>query len=197
YHGTEILTENKYEWQSYTPYLQGWAKMELENISAKAKTKGITSCVYNCPEILTNSSSIFQGVEIPLYPLLKALEIESSKHEKTQKLFANCKDKLQEGRDFNELFQVTTQFYKNYNIKSLDQFKDWPQHSTQDQLESLLKHSEELIALHKDPKDLVTFLLSEVVFQCCGYIMFFDSWKPQNAASWIGHDLIAKIYPKL
>ena len=30
YHGTEVLTGNTYRWQSYSPYLQGFAKLELE-----------------------------------------------------------------------------------------------------------------------------------------------------------------------
>lgn len=197
YHGTEILTEDKYEWQTYAPYLQGWAKIKLEKLAAEAQEKGLPSCVYNCPEILTNSSSIFQGVEIPLYPLLKALQKESSKSDKTKKLFANCQEKLKPGVELSKLYEITKSFYTSSRYKGLSEFQEWPQHSTPDQLSQLLNKSDELIELHKDPKDLVTFPLSEVIFQCCGHIMLFDSWSPQHSSSWIGHELIAKIYPKL
>ncbi|MGE0634219.1 MAG: hypothetical protein AB7O96_17525, partial [Pseudobdellovibrionaceae bacterium] len=33
YHGTEVLIQNQYLWQTYTPYLQGWAKLRLEGIA--------------------------------------------------------------------------------------------------------------------------------------------------------------------
>ena len=74
YHGTEVLVNGKFQWQSYSPYLQGWAKLHLEQIAKKANEQGILASVYNCPEILTNSSSIFLGVELSLYPLLEALQ---------------------------------------------------------------------------------------------------------------------------
>ncbi len=77
YHGTEILIDGRYAWQSYSPYLQGFAKVELENIARKALHEGIQASVYNAPEILTNSSSIFLGVEVALYPLLGAMKKEA------------------------------------------------------------------------------------------------------------------------
>ncbi|MCP4296565.1 MAG: hypothetical protein GY786_13255, partial [Proteobacteria bacterium] len=58
YHGTEILINEQYQWQSYSPYLTGWGKIELENIAVDAMEKGIQAVVYNCPEIRTNSSDI-------------------------------------------------------------------------------------------------------------------------------------------
>jgi hypothetical protein len=56
----------------------------------------------------------------------------------------------------------------------------------------MLRHSEELFEMHKDPKKLMTAVLSEVVFKSCGYVMLNDSWAPQNPVAWIGHDLVAK-----
>jgi len=78
YHGCEVLVGGVYTWQSYTPYLQGWAKIRLEQIAAAAWEKGIRATVFNCPEIQTNSSALFLGVEISLYPLLAALEKEGA-----------------------------------------------------------------------------------------------------------------------
>jgi hypothetical protein len=54
YHGNEILIHNEYRWQSYSPYLQGFAKLELEAIAQRAWDEGISACVFNAPEILTN-----------------------------------------------------------------------------------------------------------------------------------------------
>ena len=33
YHGTEVIIQDRYKWQSYAPYIQGWAKCDLENTS--------------------------------------------------------------------------------------------------------------------------------------------------------------------
>jgi hypothetical protein len=74
YHGTEILIDGRYQWQTYTSYTQGYAKMRLEDIARDAWAQGIKATVYNCPEIRTNSSDIFVGVELPLISLLHALK---------------------------------------------------------------------------------------------------------------------------
>ena len=76
YHGTEILINGDYQWQTYTSYTQGYAKMRLERIAEAAWEKGIKATVFNCPEIRTNSSDIFVGVELSLFPLLTALKKE-------------------------------------------------------------------------------------------------------------------------
>ena len=77
YHGTAILIEGAYTWQTYTNYTQGLAKMRLERIAQAAWEQGIKATVYNCPEIRTNSSDIFAGVELPLVGLLSALKKEN------------------------------------------------------------------------------------------------------------------------
>ena len=77
YHGTEILIDDNYHWQTYTNYTQGLAKMRLERIAETAWSQRIQATVYNCPEIRTNSSDIFAGVELPLIPLLNALKKEN------------------------------------------------------------------------------------------------------------------------
>ena len=76
YHGTEILIGGEYTWQTYTNYTQGYAKMRLESIAEAAWKQGIAATVFNCPEIRTNSSDIFVGVELSLFPLLTALKKE-------------------------------------------------------------------------------------------------------------------------
>ncbi|MFP5519547.1 MAG: enoyl-acyl carrier protein reductase FabMG [Bdellovibrionia bacterium] len=194
YHGTDIFFNGEYRWQTYTPYLQGWAKMELEKISAEFHGKGVASCVYNCPEILTNSSSIFQGVEVSLYPLMVALsrEANSSSSAATQKILADCKALLKDEVSLEQIEKIAAAFFMDSEIKKHCQFDLWPQHSSQLQLEKLLAISEELYKLHKDEKLLLTSVLSEVVFKSCGYVMLNDSYSPQQPVAWIGHDIVAK-----
>ncbi|WP_413291024.1 enoyl-acyl carrier protein reductase FabMG [Bdellovibrio sp. HCB337] len=192
YHGTEILINDQYKWQTYTPYIQGWAKLNLEKIAIEAHKKGISVCVYNCPEILTNSSSIFQGVEVSLYPLVRAVEKECGNTPAGQKIVQDCKDLLKDGHSLADILKLTDTYFTDSEIKAHCVFEKWPQHSSKTQLETMLKCSEDLIALHKDEKKLITFELSEVVFKSCGYVMLHGSWKPQNPVAWIGHDIVAR-----
>lgn len=192
YHGTEVIVEDQYQWQTYTPYLQGWAKIKLEEISAEYFKKSVHCCVYNCPEILTNSSSIFQGVEVSLYPLLQAIEKEAPHSEKARKILSDCKSLLKDEFDFSAIKKHLNDYLTNPLIKQKNVYREWPLHSSQQHLEKMLHSSEELIAMHKDSKQLITFILSEVVFESCGHVMLHDSWAPKNPSAWIGHDLIAK-----
>lgn len=192
YHGTEVLIKGEYRWQTYSPYLQGWAKKDLEHIAVEAHSKGIQVCVYNCPEILTNSSSIFQGVEVSLYPLIGALQKENANHPISQKVLQDCKALLKDSVTFEEIIKFTDDYLALPVIREHCVFEKWPQHSSRQQLEVMLSSSNHLFSLHKDEKHIITSVLSEAVFHSCGYVMLHDSWKPRLPVSWIGHDIVAK-----
>lgn len=192
YHGTEIIIEDKYRWQSYAPYIQGWAKIELENYSRAWSQKGVNTCVYNCPEILTNSSSIFQGLEIPLYNLIRSFEKEAPTHTITEKMKAECKVALKEDATMAQVFTLVDDFLTSETFQKTSVFEGWPHHSQKDQLGAALNTSDQIIALHKDEKSLMTATLSELVFKGCGYIMLHDAVQPQSAVAWIGHDAVVK-----
>lgn len=190
YHGTEVLQGTEYKWQTYTPYFQGWAKMALEKISVEEFKDGVRCCVFNCPEILTNSSSIFQGVEVSLYPLLGALQKENSSYNK--KILSQCKELLKPEHTFEEVMDFTKKYFEHDLTQSHSKFDEWPQHNSKEQMEYMLDSSDHLIAMHKDGKELMTFPLSEEVFKSTGVLMFHESWEPRKPVLWLGHDIIAK-----
>ncbi len=192
YHGTEIVIGNEYRWQSYAPYIQGWAKVHLEDFSKKWTKLGVRTCVYNCPEILTNSSSIFKGVEIPLYNLLRALEKEIPNHSVTKKLRADCIEVLKTPDDLNTMFKAIDEYMAYSEKVGTSQYDNWPQHSQKEQLEKTLDLSDLVINFHKDEKIMMAPVLSEVIFNSCGYIMLHDGFNPQFPVAWIGHDIVAK-----
>lgn len=192
YHGTEIIIKGQYQWQSYAPYIQGWAKIALENYSKAWTEKGVKSCVYNCPEILTNSSSIFQGVEIPLYNLIRSFEKEAPTHPITQKMKEECKKALKEDASMDQVFALVDEFLSSETFQKTSIFEGWPHHSQKDQLELALQTSDQIVALHKDEKSLMTATLSELVFKGCGYVMLHEAVAPQWPVAWIGHDAIVK-----
>ena len=192
YHGTEVLIRGQYKWQTYTPYFQGWAKMDLEKLSEKFAKEGVNCCVYNCPEILTNSSSVFQGVEVSLYPLLAALQKDGADRKHTEQVLADCKKLLKDDVTFEQIIKFTDDYLTNDITVSHSKYDQWPQNSDQKQMEYMLSSSNHLISLHKDEKQLITFVLSEVVFKSCGYVMLHDAWKPKAPVAWIGHDIVAR-----
>ncbi len=192
YHGTEIVIGDEYRWQSYAPYIQGWAKIHLENVSKKWFKQGVRTCVYNCPEILTNSSSIFKGVEIPLYNLVRALEKEIPDHPVTKNLKSQCDEVLKSPDALNTMYKAIDEYMAYSEKIGTSQFKNWPQHSQKEQLEKTLALSDLVIGLHKDEKVMLAPLLSEVIFNSSGYIMLHDGFNPKNPVAWIGHDIIGK-----
>lgn len=197
YHGTEVLVDGKFEWQTYTPYFQGWAKMHLENVAREYHAKNLKTCVYNCPEILTNSSSIFLGVEVSLYPLLGALEKAKTSagdagKKRLDAILTECKSLLKPGVTIDEIMNFTRDYIHSDLILKHSTFEKWPQNNSQAQMEKMLAASEHLFSHHLDEKKLMTSVLSEEVFRATGYVMFHDSYRCPKAVQWLGHDVLTK-----
>jgi len=180
-----------YTWQSYTPYVQGWAKIRLEDHAIKAREQGVLATVYNCPEIQTNSSALFMGVEISLYPLLEAINKEGG-GAAAESVFAECQALLNDDVTIEALLQAANRYLASPVMKQFAKLSEWPHHNTAEQMELMLTASAELIAMNKSPKEIVCAPLSRVVFQSTGYLMFHDSWAPEKPVTWLNHDIIAK-----
>jgi hypothetical protein len=191
YHGCEVLIGGAYTWQSYTPYLQGWAKIRLEDHAIAARKQGITATVYNCPEIQTNSSALFMGVELSLYPLFEALRKEGD-GPAVKEVFGECQALLNDGVTPDDLLNAAERYLSSPVLKAFDKLSQWPHHSTKEQMELMLAASAELIAMNKSPKEIVCAPLSRVVFNMVGSLMFHDSWAPEKPVAWLNHDIIAK-----
>lgn len=197
YHGNEVLIKDQYTWYSYSPYLQGWAKLRLEEISYEAYNSGLNSTVFNVPEILTNSSSIFLGIEVVLYPLLKSLIKEGGDHPKVKELLNICESKLSDGASFENISKLTEGYLSDPKVLTYPKFETWPQHNDPEQMEKMVKASSDIIALHKDSKALMTSDLSEIIFKSTGKIMLREMTnKSRGPALWIGHDMVSKTYLK-
>ena len=193
YHGTEILMGNEYKWQSYSPYLQGFAKIELENIAQRANRDGVKVCVFNAPEILTNSSSIFLGVEVALYPLLGAFKKEGPNHPLTKRLMKECAVLLKPEHSLDEVLEITDKYFRSDII--LNRWSDypaWPQHNGPEQMELMRTTSEKILSMHKDEKHLLVATLSEIVFKACGKAMLNEGMNPRQPVWWVGHDFVAR-----
>jgi len=192
YHGTGVLVKGEYRWQSYIPYMPGWAKMRLEDIAEEASSKGICATVFNCPEIQTNSSALFLGVEISLYPLLAAIRREVGEPVATI-LAERCQAMLKEGQTVSHLLERADSYLSSPILEQIIDFASWPQHNTREQAELMLASSAELMGMHTDQKQLVCAELSRIVFISIGRLMLHASWKPEAPVIWLNHDIIGRL----
>lgn len=191
YHGTAVQLGGEYRWQSYVPYVQGWAKIRLEEIAAEAFGNGISATVFNCPEIQTNSSALFLGVEISLYPLLAAIRGEIG--EAAAPLFERCQGMLKEGESVAHLLERADDYLSSPLLADILDFAGWPQHNTREQAELMLARSAELMGMHVDQKQLICAELSRIVFLSTGRLIVHTAWSPSAPTLWLNHDLIARL----
>lgn len=191
YHGTEILINGDYHWQTYTNYTQGYAKMRLERVATDAWAQGIKATVFNCPEIRTNSSDIFVGVELSLFPLLKALKKEGGGAWADAQWQA-CRDLLQDGMSLEALLQKISDYNAAGVMKVYRNFAAWPMDNSAELADLMIGTSDEITQMHKDRKALVTDILSALVLEGTGPLMFLEASHPAAPVLWLNHDVIAK-----
>lgn len=191
YHGTSVLIDGEYKWQTYTNYTQGYAKMRLENFAKAAWDKGIKASVFNCPEIRTNSSDVFAGLELSLLPLLDAL-----RHEKggafADAVWAECQALLKDGVALEDLLQKVRDFQSSPEMQPYYNFEAWPMPNSPGQAEQTIGTSQDIVNLHKDLKVLVSDALSHHVLNATGRLIFGAASDPEGPVLWLNHDVVAK-----
>ncbi|UTY59549.1 hypothetical protein [Massilia sp. erpn] len=192
YHGTEILIGGEYLWQTYSNYTQGYAKMRLESVASAAWEKGVQATVFNCPEIRTNSSDIFVGVELSLFPLLEALKKEGGTAWAQQQWDA-CQALLEDGIKLDDLLARIATYNGDATSASFRNFDAWPMDNTPALAEVMIGTSEDITKLHKERKELITDVLSALVLEGTGPLMFNEMSKPAAPVIWLNHDVIARL----
>jgi hypothetical protein len=191
YHGTEILIQGEYQWQTYTNYTQGYAKMRLEKHAEAAWQKGIKATVFNCPEIRTNSSDIFAGVELSLFPLLHSLKKEGG-GAWADGQWARCQSLLKDGVSLSSILEKIEHYNSRPAVRHFRNFEAWPMDNTAELAELMVGTSEEITDLHKDRKALISDRLSALVLEGTGPIMFRETSAPGAPVLWLNHDVVAK-----
>lgn len=191
YHGTEILQGGGYQWQTYTNYTQGYAKMRLERIAQDAWAQGIKATVYNCPEIRTNSTDVFAGVELPLISLLHALKKEGGGAWADAQWQA-CRDLLAEGHTLEDVLQKVADFHASDVMQGFRDFAAWPMPNSPAQADLTIGTSDDIAQMHADRKALVTDLLSTLVLEATGPLILRESSAPTGPVLWLNHDIIAR-----
>ncbi|MDY0976659.1 hypothetical protein SOM61_16980 [Massilia sp. CFBP9012] len=191
YHGTEILIGDEYQWQTYTNYTQGYAKMRLESIAEAAWKNGTFATVFNCPEIRTNSSDIFVGVELSLFPLLRALKKEGGGAWADEQ-WRICEELLGDDTSLQQLLDTIERYNNDATSATFRNFEAWPMDNTPALADVMIGTSEAITALHKDKKALITDHLSSLVLEGAGPLMFHGASEKIAPVLWLNHDIIAR-----
>jgi hypothetical protein len=191
YHGTAVLIDGDYRWQTYTNYTQGYAKMRLENVAKEAWAAGVKATVYNCPEIRTNSSDVFTGIELPLIPLLLALKKENGGQWAAAQWQA-CQQLLADGYTLEDVFQKISNMQSSAVMRPFYDFSAWPMANSQEQADLTIGTSNEITQMHRDSKVMISDLLSALVVEATGELIFAESSKPAGPVQWLNHDIVAR-----
>ena len=192
YHGTRVLIGGEYRWQTYTSYTQGYAKMKLERFAQAAWDKGVKATVFNCPEIRTNSSDVFAGIELSLLPLLEALRKEGG-GDFVDGLWQQCQDLLKDGVSLGSVLQTVENYQQSPAMQPYYDFQGWPMANGPAQVEMTVGTSQDIVALHKDRKALVSDVLSSHVVDATGKLIFGAASNPDGPVLWLDHDTVAQV----
>lgn len=191
YHGTRVLIDGDYRWQTYTNYTQGYAKMRLERLAAEARDNGIKATVFNCPEIRTNSSDVFAGIELSLLPLLQALRKEGG-GDWVETLWSDCQALLAEGQSLDAVLQMVADYQADDAMQPFYDFAAWPMPNSAGQVDKTVGTSQEIVSLHKDRKVLISDVLSQHVVAATGQLIFGTAGTTDAPVLWLDHDIVAQ-----
>ncbi|WP_105428312.1 hypothetical protein [Neorhizobium sp. T6_25] len=191
YHGSAVLIDGSYRWQTYTNYTQGYAKMALERIAEEAWAAGVKATVFNCPEIRTNSSDVFTGIELPLIPLLLALKKENGGRWADEQWQA-CQHLLADGFTMDDVFRKITAMQASEVMRPFYDFAAWPMANSQAQADLTIGTSNEITAMHRGTKAMISDHLSSLVVEATGQLIFAESSNPSGPVQWLNHDIVAR-----
>ena len=165
--------------------------MRLEGVAKAAWRSGVKATVFNCPEIRTNSSDVFAGLELSLLPLLAALKKEGG-GAWVEVLWQGCQDLLKDGVTLEALLQMVLDYQHNEAMQPYYDFDLWPLPNSAAQAEKTIGTSQEIVQLHKDSRILVSDVLSHHVVKAIGQLIFGEVSEPSGPVLWLNHDLVAR-----
>ena len=77
-------------------------------------------------------------------------------------------------------------------MQAFRDFAAWPMDNSAALADLMIGTSEEITNMHKDRKALVTDILSALVLEGTGPLMFMEASNPSAPVLWLNHDVIAK-----
>jgi hypothetical protein len=99
---------------------------------------------------------------------------------------------LQDGMSLEALLQKISDYNAAGVMKAYRNFAAWPMDNSAELADLMIGTSEEITNMHKDRKALVTDILSALVLEGTGPLMFMEASHPAAPVLWLNHDIIAK-----
>ncbi|NWP94013.1 enoyl-acyl carrier protein reductase FabMG, partial [Escherichia coli] len=80
--------------------------------------------------------------------------------------------------------QRIADFYASEVMQRYDNFAAWPMANSQELADLMIGASDDIVAMHKDRNALITDLLSSLVIESSGWLMFNESAHPGGPVLW-------------
>ena len=77
-------------------------------------------------------------------------------------------------------------------MKTFRNFEAWPMDNNAELADLMIGTSDDITQMHIERKSLITDLLSALVLEGTGPLMFHEVSKPAAPVLWLNHDIIAK-----
>jgi hypothetical protein len=77
-------------------------------------------------------------------------------------------------------------------MRDFRNFAAWPMPNSPAQSDLTIGTSERIQKMHRDSKSLITDLLSGLVIEATGSLIFHESSAPTAPVIWLNHDIIAR-----
>jgi len=130
-------------------------------------------------------------VELPLISLLYALKKEGG-GAWAESQWQACRERLAEGFSLEDVLHKIDAFQGSEVMRAFRDFAAWPMPNSPAQAELQIRTSDEIVQMHKDRKALITDLLSGLVLEASGALIFRESSAPSGPVLWLNHDIVAR-----
>jgi hypothetical protein len=131
------------------------------------------------------------GVEISLYPLLAALELEGG-GKAFEDIRDECRSLLRDDVSIEAMLATANDYLASPIVAPMGTYDTWPHHNTPEQAELMLNCSATLMGMNRDPKEIVCAVLTWGVVSAAGRLIIDTMWGPAAPVYWLNHDIIAK-----
>jgi hypothetical protein len=71
-------------------------------------------------------------------------------------------------------------------------FSAWPMANSQAQADLTIGTSNEITQMHRNSKELISDLLSGLVVEATGQLIFAETSNPSGPVQWLNHDIVAR-----
>jgi len=99
---------------------------------------------------------------------------------------------LQEDESLENLLSTIDAYNDSDVMKGFRNFAAWPMDNTAELAEVMIGTSEAITKMHKSRDALVTDILSALVLEGSGPLMFRETSAPTAPVLWLNHDIIAR-----